>query len=67
MPFDSKYIAAGFSVVLLLGGVYLKFFYDVPDALEVINIWVSWGLILLGVVGLIVSLLWKKARNPLLV
>ena len=41
------------------------FFYDVPDAELVTNMWVSWALTIAGVSGIIVSLLWKK-RNPMI-
>lgn len=41
------------------------FLYDVPDAEAATNTWVSLTLIIAGIAGIIVSLLWKK-RNPLI-
>ena len=38
--------------------------YDVPDGEETTNMWVSWFLIIFGVIGILVSTLWKK-RDPL--
>jgi len=52
------------SAILIFGGLYFKFLYDVPDGEEITNMWVSWFLIIFGVVGITVSALWKK-RNPL--
>lgn len=63
--FDTRYLIALGSAIIFLIGVYLKFLYDVPDAQEVTNMWVSWFLIGLGVIGFIISLVWKKKRNPL--
>jgi len=42
----------------------LKFLYDVPDAGTITNMWVSWFLIIFGIIGITVSALWQK-RNPL--
>jgi hypothetical protein len=46
-------------------GIYLKFFYDVPDNQEVINFFVSWFLIIIGISSLLMNLFWKthKSRN----
>lgn len=52
------------SAVLIFGGLYFKFLYDVPDGQDQTNTWVSWTLVILGVSGIIVSSLWKKS-NPL--
>ncbi|SMH72410.1 hypothetical protein [Candidatus Nitrosotalea okcheonensis] len=60
-----KYLAAILSVILLFGGLYLMFLYDVPDTEMATNTWVSLTLIIAGIAGIIVSLLWKK-RNPLI-
>jgi predicted MFS family arabinose efflux permease len=67
MRVEARHVIAILSVIVFLGGIYTKFLYDVPDAQEVTNTWVSWFLIILGVVGLALSLLWKKRRNPLIV
>jgi hypothetical protein len=46
-------------------GLYLKFFYDVPDRQAQINFFVSWFLIILGSAGLLINLFWKRPkRNP---
>lgn len=60
-----KYLTTILSAVLLFGGLYLMFLYDVPDAEAATNTWVSLTLIIAGISGMIVSLLWKK-RNPLI-
>jgi hypothetical protein len=38
--------------------------YDVPDGAETTNTWVSWILVIFGVIGIMISLMWKT-RNPL--
>jgi hypothetical protein len=53
-----------FLAILIFGGLYFKFLYDVPDGEEVINNGVSWLLVVSGTIGLmIIGLL--KTRNPL--
>jgi uncharacterized membrane protein len=64
MQFEIKYLITILSAILIFGGLYFKFLYDVPDGEDITNMWVSWFLIILGVIGIIVSALWKK-RNPL--
>jgi hypothetical protein len=64
MKLEFKYLVAVLFILLLLAGLYLKFIYDVPDDQEVTNSYVSTFLIALGIVGVIVSLLWKKKRKP---
>jgi hypothetical protein len=64
MQFEIKYLIAFLSAILIFGGLYLKFLYDVPDAEAVTNMWVSWFLIIFGIIGITVSALWQK-RNPL--
>jgi len=46
-------------------GIYLKFFFDVPDNQEVINFFVSWFLIIIGISSILINLFWKthKSRN----
>jgi len=61
---ETKYLTAILSAILLFGGLYFKFLYDVPDGQEVTNTWVSWTLTIGGISGIVISLLWKK-RNPL--
>ena len=64
MQFEIKYLIAVLAAILIFGGLYFKFLYDVPDGEEITNMWVSWFLIIFGVIGITVSTLWKK-RNPL--
>ncbi len=64
MHLEIKYLIIFLSIVLIFGGFYFQFMYDVPDGEEVTNIWVSWFLIIFGVIGILASTLWKK-RNPL--
>jgi hypothetical protein len=59
-----KYVITVFSAVLIFGGLYFKFLYDVPDGAEITNTWVSWILVIFGVIGIMISLMWKT-RNPL--
>lgn len=60
-----KYLTVILSSVLLFGGLYLMFLYDVPDQEAATNTWVSLILIIAGIAGIAVSLLWKK-KNPLI-
>lgn len=66
MHMEVKYLIMIMSAILIFGGLYFKFLYDVPDGQDLTNMWVSWTLVVLGVIGIIVSSLWKK-RNPLAV
>ena len=56
-----------FVSLLVLGcGLYLKFFYDVPDDRETINFFVSGFLIIIGLSSLLINLFWstpKKEHN----
>ena len=64
--FDIRFLIAILSVVLIVGGVYFKFLYDVPDGEEITNMWTSWLMIVLGIIGIMISVLHKKRRNPLI-
>ena len=64
--FDIRYLIAILSVVLIIGGFYFKFLYDVPDGEEITNMWTSWLMIVLGIIGIMISVLHKKRRNPLI-
>jgi hypothetical protein len=61
---EGRYLIAALSLILIFGGMYFKFLYDVPDGEEATNAWVSWLLIVFGIVGIMVSAL-QKTRNPL--
>ena len=52
--------------MLIFGGLYFKFLYDVPDGEEITNMWISWLLVVFGIIGLMTTVLWKKKGNPLL-
>lgn len=62
-----KQIFLFISVTIIGAGLYLKFFYDVPDAQVQVNFFVSWFLIIVGVGSLLANLFWgkraKKSRN----
>jgi hypothetical protein len=64
MNIEVRYLILILSVILILGGLYFKFLYDVPDGEEQTNMWVSLALVVLGVSGMALSSLWKK-KNPL--
>jgi hypothetical protein len=54
------------SLAIVGFGIYLKFFYDVPDEQIIINFFVSWFLIIIGVSSLLTNLAWntpKKSKN----
>jgi hypothetical protein len=54
------------SLVVLGCGIYLKFFYDVPDDQETTNFFVSGFLMITGISTLLINLFWdaqKKKRN----
>ena len=64
MHIEVKYLILILSVILIFGGLYFKFLYDVPDGQEQTNMWVSLTLVILGVSGTVVGSLWRK-KNPL--
>jgi hypothetical protein len=51
------------SLAVLGFGLYLKFFYDVPDSQEAINFFVSGFLIIVGLSSMLINLFWGKAKN----
>jgi hypothetical protein len=53
------------SLAIVGVGIYLKFFFDVPDNQEVINFFVSWFLIIIGISSMLINVFWKthKSRN----
>lgn len=63
MKMQGRYLIAILSLLLIFGGMYFKFLYDVPDAENTTNLWVSWALVVLGIIGIMASALWK-VRNP---
>ena len=60
MQLDIRYPIVFISILILLGGLYFKFLYDVPDGQEVTNMNVSFILVVIGIIGIMFSLIWKK-------
>lgn len=52
------------SLAIIGTGLYFKFFYDVPDAQESINYFVSWFLIIVGTGSLLINLFWSTPKLP---
>jgi RsiW-degrading membrane proteinase PrsW (M82 family) len=53
-----------FIALAVLGvGLYLKFFYDVPDNQETINFLVSWFFIIVGISGMLINLFWRSSKR----
>jgi hypothetical protein len=50
------------SLAVLGIGLYLKLFYDVPDGLEAMNLFVSWFLMILGISTLLINLVWTASK-----
>ncbi len=65
MNFEIKYFIVILSILLIIGGLYFKFLYDVPDGQEKTNNLVSWFLVVIGIIGINVSVIWKKTINPI--
>jgi len=57
-----KQIFLFISLAVLAAGLYLKFFYDVPDAQEQINFFTSWFLIIVGLGSFLANLFWSPSR-----
>ncbi len=60
MHFEFKYLIVILSILLIVGGMYFKFLYDVPDGQDKTNSFVSWILVIIGIIGIMISALWKK-------
>ena len=61
---EIKYFAAALSALLIFGGLYFKFLYDVPDGEEKLNNLVSWLLVITGIIGFMMAGIWRS-KNPL--
>jgi vacuolar-type H+-ATPase subunit I/STV1 len=48
------------SVILLFTGIYLVFFYDVPDADGTLNFFTGWFLVITGVASALVNIFWSE-------
>ena len=51
------------SLAVLGFGIYLKFFYDVPDSQIQINFFVSWFLMIVAVASLLMNLFWSSPKK----
>ncbi len=51
------------SLAVLGFGLYLIYFYDVPDAQVTINNFTGWFMIIIGVGSILVNLFWSKPKN----
>lgn len=51
------------SLVFIGLGLYLKFFYDVPDSQETINFFTSWFFIIVGISSLLINLFWSSPKK----
>jgi len=51
------------SLAIIGFGLYLKFFYDTPDEQIVINFFVGWFLIIVGISSLLMNLFWSSKKK----
>lgn len=51
------------SLAVLGFGIYLKFFYDVPDAKETINFFTGGLFIIIGIASLLINLFWSSPKK----
>ena len=58
-----KQIFLFISITIICVGLYLKLFYDVPDAQEQINFFVSWFLIIVGTGSVLINLFWSSKTD----
>ena len=54
-----KQIFLFISLAVLVAGLYMKFFYDVPDNQENINFFVSWFLIIMSISSFLINIFWQ--------
>ena len=52
------------SFIVTGAGIYLKYFYDVPDSQIEINFFVSWFFIIVGISSLLINIFWKTKKPP---
>jgi FtsH-binding integral membrane protein len=54
-----------FIALALVGfGLFLKLFYDVPDAQETVNFFTSWFFIIVGTAAALIVLFWSRRSKP---
>ncbi len=58
-----KQIFLFISIAVIGAGLYLKFFYDVPDSQIATNFFVSGFLIIVGISSLLINLFWTTPKN----
>ncbi len=58
-----KQIFLFLSIAIICIGLYLRLFYDVPDAQEQINFFVSWFLIIIGAGSLLINVFWDRKKK----
>ncbi len=58
-----KQIFLFISIIIIGAGLYLKFFYDVPDIQTTTNFFVSGFLIIIGISSLLINLFWTTSKN----
>lgn len=51
------------SLAIIGAGLYLKFFYDVPDSQATINFFASWFFIITGVSSLLMNIFWSNPKK----
>jgi hypothetical protein len=51
------------SLGLLGFGLYLKYFYDVPDIQETVNFFTSWFFITIGISSFLINIFWTETNN----
>ncbi len=51
------------SLIIMGAGLYLKFFYDVPDSQESINFFTSWFFIIIGISSLLINYFWGPPKK----
>ncbi len=52
------------SFIVIIAGLYLNYFNDVPDNQTVINFFVSWFLVIVGAASLLINIFWSIPRKP---
>ncbi len=58
-----KQIFLFISFIVIGLGLYLKYFYDVPDEQMTINFFTSWFFIIIGIGSLLINIFWTTKNN----
>jgi hypothetical protein len=58
-----KQIFLFISFIVIGLGLYLKYFYDVPDEQMTINFFTSWFFIIIGISSLLINIFWTTKKN----